>query len=67
MTDVVRLKEVIEKSGLKKVFIADKLGITYQGYLKKENGKTEFKAKEVSVMQTLLGLSTKEVKEIFLS
>ena len=67
MTDVVRLKEVIEKSGLKKVFIADKLGITYQGYLKKENGKTEFKAKEVSIMQTLLGLSTKEVKEIFLS
>lgn len=67
MTDVARLKDVIEKSGLKKVFIADKLGITYQGYLKKENGKTEFKAKEVSIMQTLLGLSTKEVKEIFLS
>ena len=67
MTDVARLKEEVEKSGLKKVFIADKLGITYQGYLKKETGKTEFKAKEVSIMQTLVGLSTKEVKEIFMS
>ena len=67
MTDVERLKEEVEKSGLKKVFIADKLGITYQGYLKKESGKTEFKAKEVSIMQTLLGLSTKETKEIFMS
>lgn len=67
MTDSNRLKDAVEKSGLKKTFIADKLGLSYQGYLKKENGKSEFMAKEISVMKDLLRLSNKEVSEIFLS
>ncbi len=67
MTDSSRLKDVVEKSGLKKTFIAEKLGLSYQGYLKKENGKSEFMAKEISVMKDLLRLSNKEVSEIFLS
>ena len=67
MTDSNRLKDVVEKSGLKKTFIAEKLGLSYQGYLKKENGKSEFMAKEISVMKDLLRLSNKEVSEIFLS
>ena len=67
MTDSSRLKDVVEKSGLKKTFIAEKLGLSYQGYLKKENVKSEFMAKEISVMKDLLRLSNKEVSEIFLS
>lgn len=67
MTDSSKLKDVVEKSGLKKTFIAEKLGLSYQGYLKKENGKSEFMAKEISVMKDLLRLSNKEVSEIFLS
>jgi hypothetical protein len=38
MADMEKLKKIISDSGLKKVFIAEKLGISYQGYLKKENG-----------------------------
>jgi len=62
-----KLVEVVEKSGLKKSFIADKLGITYQGYLNKEKGKSDFTAKEISVMRDLLHMTNKEVMEIFLS
>lgn len=67
MTDVNRLKEVVRDSGLKKVYIAERLGITYQGYLKKENGENEFMASEIKSMQELLGLSAKDTREIFLS
>ena len=66
MTDTVRLKRIVEQSGLKKTFIADKLGITYQGYNKKESGKSEFLASEIAVMKDLLNLSTKDVNDIFL-
>jgi DNA-binding XRE family transcriptional regulator len=64
MVDSERLKEAIKESGLKKVFIAEKLGISYQGYQKKENGKSDFLANEVSIMKDLLHLTNKEVAEI---
>lgn len=67
MTDSNRLKELIRLSGLKKTYIADKLGISYQGYLKKESGKSDFLSKEIVVLKSLLSLSNKEVSEIFLS
>jgi DNA-binding XRE family transcriptional regulator len=67
MTDSARLKSVIAASGLKKTFIAEKLKLSYQGYLKKENGKSDFMAKEISILKDLLKLSNKEVSEIFLS
>ena len=67
MTDSARLKSIIADSGLKKTFIANKLTLSYQGYLNKENGKRVFSAKEISILKDLLKLSNKEVSEIFLS
>ncbi len=67
MTDVERLKKRIDDSGVRKSFIADKMGISYQGYLNKENGKSEFLQTEISVLKTILNLTNKEVAEIFLS
>lgn len=64
---MTKLKEIIEKSGLKKTFIAEQLGLSYQGYLKKENGKSQFTAKQIAVLKDLLKLSNKDVAEIFLS
>ena len=64
---MTRLKEIIEKSGLKKTFIAEQFGLSYQGYLKKENGKSQFTAKQIAVLKDLLKLSNKDVTEIFLS
>lgn len=67
MTDSKKLKGSIDDSGLKKVFIAEKLGLSYQGYLKKENGQSEFTGKEITILRDLLNLTNKEVAEIFLS
>jgi putative transcriptional regulator len=67
MTDTARLKDIIAKSGLKKTFIADKLGISYQGYCNKENGKSEFLQSEIVTMKSILNLSNKDISEIFLS
>lgn len=67
MTNVEKLKEVIEESGLRKSFIAKRLNITPQGYWKKENGQSDFTASEVAIMKDLLNLSAKQTAEIFLS
>ena len=44
MTDTIALREKIKESGYKLVFIANKIGLTYQGFLKKLNNDSEFKA-----------------------
>ena len=66
MTDVKRLSDAVKQSGLKKVFIAEKLGLSYQGYLNKENGKNDFNQREIAMLKDLLGFTNKEVSEIFL-
>lgn len=66
MTDTARLQEKIRGSGLKKGFIAERLGITYVGFRKKETGQNEFNVSEVATLKSLLNLSNKEVTEIFL-
>lgn len=67
MTNVAELKELIAKSGLKKGYIAERLGLTRAGYMKKENGDSEFVASEVAEMSKILSLSSAQVKRIFLS
>lgn len=67
MTDNARLQELVKSSGIKKSFIAEKMGISYQGYVKKESGKSEFIASEIKVIKDLLHLTNKEVTKIFLS
>jgi hypothetical protein len=67
MTNSTMLKKIIEASGLKKVYIAEKLGLSYQGYLKKENGINDFISSEIKTMKDLLHLSDDEVIKIFLA
>ena len=67
MTDVNRLKEKIKDAGIKKSYIAERMGISYQGYMKKESGNSQFLASEISVLKDILRLTNKEVSEIFLS
>ena len=67
MTNVSELKELIADSGLKKGYIAERLGLTRAGYMKKENGEREFVASEVAEMSKILSLSSAQVKRIFLS
>lgn len=65
MTDTALLKQKIEESGYKLKFIAQRLELTYQGFLKKINNESEFKASEISVLAELLRLSDKERDNIF--
>lgn len=59
------LRKKIDKSGYKLQFIAEKCGLTYQGFKKKLDGDTEFKVSEVMVLKDLLKLTDAEVHDIF--
>lgn len=65
MTDTKLLRDKIEQSGFKLRFIANKIGITYQGLLKKINNETEFKASEIQALYILLNLNEQEREAIF--
>lgn len=57
MTDSEALNKVIENSGLKLTFIARALKLSREGFYKKLNNQTEFKASEIVKMQEILNLS----------
>lgn len=65
MTNTTLLRMKIDESGYKLRFIAQQLGITYQGFLKKLNNETEFKVSEVKILTDLLKLTPDEVNKIF--
>lgn len=65
MMNTKLLREKIDESGYKLRFIAGKLGITYQGFLKKINNETEFKATEIQTLKELLSLTGEERDKIF--
>lgn len=65
MTDEKKLREKINESGYKLIFIAEKCGLTYPGLLKKIKNETEFKASEIQALKDLLDLSDAEANAIF--
>lgn len=66
VTNTTRLREVIDKSGMSIVAISQKIGITREGFYKKLNGETEFKASEIITLSKILGLSKLDRDKIFL-
>ena len=65
MTNTSLLEQYIEKSGYKKSFIAQKLGLTAYGLTLKINNKSEFKANEITILCKLLKISAKDKEAIF--
>lgn len=66
MTNVELLEEKIQQSGLKKVFIAEKLGVTPNTLTSLLNNKAEFKASQIVDMCRVLNIKdVAEVKAIF--
>ena len=63
MTDTERLNELINKSGYKKKYIAEQLGVTPFGLDKKITNVTEFKASEIGTLCNLLQIKTLSEKE----
>lgn len=65
MTNTALLEQYIEKSGLKKSFIAEKLGITAYGFALKVSNKNEFKASEITILCELLKIRARDKEAIF--
>lgn len=63
MTNTRLLNEVIQQSGLKKVFLAEKIGLSPVGLHNCITGKSEFKASQIGVLCDLLGIKDLEQKE----
>lgn len=64
MTNTELLEAKIKESGLRKNYIAEKLGLSPFGFANKVSGKTEFKTSEVASLCELLNISTLSEKEI---
>jgi hypothetical protein len=65
MTNTSLLQEYIKKSGYKKGFIIDSLGLSRYGFNLKCNNKAEFKASEIETLCNLLKIDTKNRMAIF--
>lgn len=66
MTNTNLLMFKIDESGLKRSFIASKLGLSSYGLAKKINNETEFKASEINLLCEILNIkSLKEKEAIF--
>lgn len=63
MTDTQELLKVIDNSGLKKSFIAERLGISTYGLQKKVENKNQFKAEEIMILCKTLGITSLREKE----
>ncbi len=63
MVDTQKLCKRIDESGLKKYYIASKVGLTTYGLQKKINNQTQFKANEIEELCTILKIKTLEEKE----
>ena len=65
MVDLELLQSTVKKSGLRNLFIAEKLGLSPEGYYKKLRGTTEFKVSEVACLSEILRLTAEERDSIF--
>lgn len=66
MTDTKALREKIAERGLKLKFVAEKVGLSYQGLQNKIENKSDFTTTEISTLCELLNItSLKEKESIF--
>ena len=63
MTNTKVLNELIEKSGLKKSFIANYLNLSRQGFKNKCENKANFNSVEITKLCNLLHITDLEQKE----
>lgn len=65
MANVKKLNALIDYKGIKKIWLADQLGITPQTLIYKLNGINDFKLQEVNTLCKVLNIDEKEAKQIF--
>ena len=65
MTNTSLLEFYIEKSGYKKKYIAEQLGISTYGFALKVQNKSEFMGNEIGILCRLLKISANDLDAIF--
>lgn len=65
MTNTELLRKKIDESGYKLIFIAEHCRLSYQGFMNKVNGKSEFNATEIQKLRVLLKMCPEDVEAIF--
>lgn len=65
MTNTTLLKKKIDSSGYKVIFLAEKVGLTPQGFYKKLKDGSEWTFSQVMILKDLLYLTNEEVDSIF--
>ncbi len=56
MVNTVLLNELIDASGLKREYIAQRVGISRQALYSKIQGESQFTVKEVAILSEVLGI-----------
>lgn len=67
MTDLKMLNDLVYGSGYKIQFIAERCGLTYQGFLNKLKGESEFKTTEAGKLRDILMLDDATFQAVFFS
>lgn len=65
MTNTTLLKQKIDKSGYKVIYLAEKVGLTPQGFYKKLKDGSDWVYCQVMILKELLHLTNEEVDLIF--
>ena len=65
-TNVEELDKLIEASGLKIGYLAERCGLSRAGFHKKRTGQSEWTAPEIAILRHELHMSLTQAKEIFL-
>lgn len=65
MTDTKLLQKCIQDTGVKKVYLEHKLGLSHQGFYNKLVGKSEFTVKEITILCELLNINRSLREKIF--
>ena len=65
MTDTVLLRQAVDRSGYKIKFIAESIGLSYQGFLNKMKGLSQFGNEEIYAICKLLKIDESEMINIF--
>lgn len=65
MTNTKLLEKKIKDSGKKISYLADKLGLSYNGFRNCVTNKTEFRASHIHILCQELNIDLKEMQVIF--
>lgn len=63
MTNKELLEDIIKQKGLKKSFLAQKVGLTPAGFCNCINNRAEFKASQINTLCEVLEIADLETKE----